>query len=71
MSEFRIILGDTYIYVCDIPAGCKGKKYRVARFVIDVPSYQEKLLVEALEGPDKGMWFVVSPANFATRYITL
>jgi len=33
------------------------------RFVIDVPSYQEKVLVEALTGPDAGVMFTCSPAN--------
>ena len=64
----RIIVGHIYRYVADWPAGCKGHKYRVCQFFPDVPSYQEKVLVEALTGPDKGLHFVVSLWNFATRY---
>lgn len=65
---FRITVGATYLYACSSPAGCQGKRYRVARFVLAVPSYQWQVLVEALEGPDKGLWFTCSEANFASRY---
>lgn len=63
-----IVEGETYAYVGTIPKEACGHKYRVLRFILDVPSYQEKVLVEALTGRDRGIWFVCSPANFAQRY---
>jgi len=66
--ECRIVLGKTYRYIRDLPKGCRDQLYKVHRFVLDVPSYQEKVLVEALGGKDKGLWFTCSPANFAKRY---
>ena len=64
-----IIEGAVYIYTCGLPVGCHGHPYRVLRLnVLDVPNYQNKVLVEALTGPDAGLWFVCSPANFHVRY---
>ena len=63
-----IIPGRLYLYMLDLPAGCKGGVYRVERFVQDVPTYTEKVLVHCIEGKDRGVWFVCSPANFAQRY---
>ena len=57
-----------YVYLNAIPAGCQGHQYRVHRMVLDVPSYQHKVLVECLSGKDTGLWFVCSPANFEKRY---
>lgn len=51
-----------------LPKGCAGQLYRAVRFVKDVPSYQRKVLVEALTGPDAGDWFTVSEHNFKIRY---
>lgn len=65
---FRIIAGRDYLYTGDLPKGCRGQRYHVHGFVLDVPSYQEKVLVEALTGRDRGLWFTCSPANFAQRY---
>ena len=61
--------GAEYIYQSSWPAGCQGSRYRVKKFVKAVPSYQEQVVVEALDGPDKGHWFACSPANFASRYL--
>lgn len=63
-----IVSGALYRYLLDMPAGCKGGIYRVERFVLDVPSYQEKILVHCVEGKDKGLWFTCAPWNFALRY---
>lgn len=63
-----LIEGGLYEYIHDLPKGCAGHHYRLHRLVKDVPSYQEKVLVEALTGKDKGLWFVCSEANFAIRY---
>lgn len=63
-----IIAGRRYTYTAEIPRGCAGQEYRVHRFVLDVPSYQQKVLVEALTGNDAGLWFVCSLENFARRY---
>jgi hypothetical protein len=60
--------GADYLYTADVPKGCKGHLYRIVHFVQDVPSYQEKLCMEALTGPDRGLRFIVSPWNFALRY---
>jgi hypothetical protein len=67
MFENLVIPGD-YVYTKDIPRGCQGKRYRLHRIIMDVPTYQRKLLLEALEGPDEGLWFTVTKANFETRY---
>lgn len=64
--------GGVYVYTAGIPAKCKGFQYRVLRCdVLSVPDYTRKVLVEALNGPDKGLLFVCSPANFSTRYTQL
>jgi len=67
----QITPGEVYVYTNAIPAGCAGHHYRAHRFVLDVPSYQQKVLVEALSGKDKGLWFVCSVANFRVRYVPL
>ena len=67
-SIFTIHVGRVYIYLSGIPPRCAGHRYRVHRFVKDVPVYTEKVLVECLTGPDAGVWFTCSPANFALRY---
>jgi hypothetical protein len=66
---FVIRAGDVYLYTGAEPVACRGHRYLVAGFVVDVPVYLEKVLVEALSGPDTGLRFTVSPANFATRYV--
>ncbi len=68
MSGVTIVAGAEYLYTSPYPSGCEGKRYQLHRFIIDVPSNQQKVLVEALDGPDKGLWFTCSPANFAVRY---
>lgn len=65
---FTIRTNNLYRYLPEMPKGCQGALYRVHAFVLDVPSYQEKVLVEAVNGVDRGLWFVVTPANFAERY---
>lgn len=67
--EKPIIEGGEYIYASKRPLKCHGHRYRVLRVnVQSVPEYTQKILVEALTGPDKGMLFVCSPNNFSTRY---
>jgi hypothetical protein len=68
VAGLRIRAGAVYRYTAELPAGCAGGLYRVARFVLDVPAYQQKVLVEALTGQDRGLWFTASPANFSMRY---
>ncbi len=63
-----IRIGATYRYLCDHPSNCKGHLYRVLSEVLDVPSYQKKVLVLAVSGPDEGLLFTCSLANFAVRY---
>ncbi len=64
----ELVMGAVYRYISDSPKGCKGRLYRLHREVVDVPSYQRKVLVEALTGPDKGLWFTCVLTNFAMRY---
>ena len=65
---YRIAFGALYRYLPGWPPGCRGKSYRPLALVLAVPSYQEQILVEALDGPDRGLLFVCSPYNFSTRY---
>ncbi len=60
--------GREYVYVNAIPAWAQGQRYRVLRFIWDVPTYQRKVLIEPLTGRDKGVWFCCSVANFVVRY---
>lgn len=62
------IVPGLYEYASEKPEGCRGHHYRVHRSVLSVPTYQHMVLVEALDGPDTGLWFVCSLANFAPRY---
>lgn len=66
-TTFRIVVGAEYTYH-GLPLNCQGHRYQVLALVLDVPSYQQKVLVQALSGPDEGLLFVCSPANFSTRY---
>lgn len=68
VTTFRIVKGADYIYTAELPSGCKGQRYRVLDFVLDVPSYQQKVLVKALTGKDKGLRFTCTEMNFARRY---
>lgn len=63
-----IVPGQLYRDLGDLPRGCKGGIYRVERFILDVPSYQQKVLVTCVEGQDAGLWFICTLANFAMRY---
>ncbi len=63
-----ITQGGLYVYIREIPRGCAGHIYRVHRFILDVPSYQHKVLVECLSGQDEGLWFTCSLDNFRVRY---
>lgn len=64
----RIVPGKVYRYTNDLPRGCKDALYRVEAFILDVPSYQMKVLVLALTGKDAGLLFCCTPNNFAQRY---
>ena len=64
-----LVKGGVYIYTRGQPVKCHGYHYRLIDKVKDVPSYQNKVLVEALDGPDKGLLFVCSINNFCTRYV--
>jgi len=67
LSDFGIHPGD-WIYHNELPAGCKGDRYRLHRFILAVPVYQWQCLVQCLTGKDAGLWFSCSPANFSVRY---
>lgn len=74
MAEIRtqigppLIPGRLYRYILDLPRGCKDGVYRLVRFILDVPSYQKKVLVCCIEGKDAGLWFTCTENNFAQRY---
>lgn len=63
-----IALGQVYEYVGALPRDCAGELYQPHRLVLDVPVYNWKVLVEALTGKDRGLWFVCSVNNFSRRY---
>src|SRR5215469_2524165 len=65
---FTVVMPAVYRYKGELPPECKGHLYKAHRVVTDVPSYQEKILVEGLTGVDVGLWFTVAPFNFALRY---
>jgi hypothetical protein len=64
----KLVEGGEYVYTGTYPANCAGQRYKLTRFVIDLPSYQRKVLVEGMTGPDKGEAFVVSEATFANKF---
>lgn len=68
VSGFRIVARRVYRYLGGLPIGVKGGLYRVLAFIIDVPSYQEKVLIRCISGPDKGLMFTCTPRNFSHRY---
>ncbi len=68
-QDVHIRIGGVYTYTASMPLGCDGENYLVVDCVKDVPAYQDKLLIRCLSGPDKGLLFVVSPANFVSRYV--
>lgn len=68
IQPYDIKPGREYVYAKGHPVDCRGQHYMVHRFVVDVPSYQPKVLVEALTGRDRGLWFTTSVANFCVRY---
>lgn len=63
-----IVEGGEYVFRASAPDHATGQRYRVLKFVLDVPSYQRKVLVEGLTGKDRGLWFVCTFENFRVRY---
>lgn len=68
VERLRILDGAVYRYTKELPLGCGGELYEVVRMILDVPSYQWKVLCRALTGRDRGLWFSCTPSNFAERY---
>jgi len=68
MRMEEIVEGGLYVYAAAQPDWATCQQYRVVKFVVDVPSYQHKVLVEALTGKDRGLWFVTTFENFRVRY---
>lgn len=68
LRENSIEEGNNYIYTGDYPKHAHNQLYRFHRLVLDVPTYQWKLLCEALTGNDKGLWFSCTINNFVHRY---
>lgn len=68
VDKSAIVQGGTYSYH-GLPKKCQGHLYRVLDTdIIDVPSYQHKVLVECVTGPDAGMKFTCTLDNFIRRY---
>lgn len=70
-SEYDTVnvpLGCQYVYAHPYPKGYAGELYYAHRMVQDVPSYQDKVLVEGLTGRDTGRWFTCSLNYFLTRF---
>jgi hypothetical protein len=63
-----IIVGAIYVYNNEHPANCTGHLYRAHRIVLDVPTYQRKVLVEGLSGCDEGLWYTCTVDNFNQRF---
>lgn len=66
--HFVIRKGAVYVYTSALPVGCQGGLYRVIDFLIDVPTYQPRVLVRCLAGKDAGLRFCTTEMNFARRY---
>lgn len=67
-SRFGILSRAVYLYTAEIPAGCKGHRYRVLAFIRQEPVKQQLVLVRCLSGPDRGLLFACTPSNFLQRY---
>lgn len=67
-SPLRIVERRVYRYSALYPAKCHDHLYRMVMFVEDVPSGQEKVVVEGLTGPDKGRRQSCSPLYFANHF---
>lgn len=64
----KLVKGAEYVYTSSYPEACRGHTYRLVRFVVDLPSYQRKVLVEAVTGPDSDSWFTVAEGIFAMKF---
>lgn len=64
------ILEGIYVYRGNYPENCVGCKYRViASKVLDIPSYQHKVVVRGLDGPDKDRSFSCTVSYFWARFV--
>lgn len=63
-----LIQGGEYVYTANYPEKCHGHRYRLSQFVTDVPSYQHKVLVQGLTGPDTGLYFTMAEGMFAAKF---
>lgn len=60
--------GAVYEYVSEMPSGRRGHLYQCLDRIRHEPVGQWLVLVQCLTGPDEGIKFCASPANFARRY---
>lgn len=68
ITEYGLIAGRTYRYKGPYPVKCIGALYRLNLAILDVPSFQTKLFVTAITGPDESLDFCCTISNFTTRY---
>ena len=68
VSMVNVTPGDQYVYTNASPVDCKGKRYEVLCVAVDVPTYQVKVVVRGINGPDAGMCYVVSESRFVLMF---
>lgn len=57
-----------YIYVGIKPEGCTGHTYRAHRIVLNIPTYQQQILMEGLTGQETGQWFTCTVQTLRTYF---
>lgn len=68
ISQYGLEEEKEYVYIAEQPKHAKGQRYHLYRAILDVPSYQTKILIAGLTGMDQGRLFAVSINHFVTRF---
>jgi len=63
------VIGQHYTCKSSASPDCVGQTYAVRAVATAVPEYQEKVVVEGVDGPDRGRWFVMSVNRFERMFI--
>jgi len=61
-------LGTVHTFSNPLKKKFYGEKYLPHKLLLDIPSYQTKILVECLSGADKGLWFTTTINHFRITY---
>lgn len=69
MQEAEIEVPGDYIFIASKPEDCHGHLYRAHAMAKDIPSYQQKVIVEGITGPDAGDWWSCSLAIFLNKFV--